>query len=748
MQYSFSNQNTLLLPFYRLERLVHCTATLRDLDPVLLLEPFLDIIYKGETTGIITHLGLKSLEKFIEYRIVDAFHPDIQQAVDKVTYALVRCKFEATDYVGDEVVLQTLLRCMTTLIESDLKKFVSDRAMMDMIRVAIGIVFQPRVGEHLRKSGEDCVLVMIGKVMERFVDISHLWNWNDSTTTHAASFLKSRQFGLQTVVDVLQTITSLLDPHDHKHTDTLHRFLAMKMMIKIVEMGSKCLGVWVRYGRTMGGVSRCRTVGEKDSGGGDVGGVGGVVAHDVDVNEMAKEGVHAEESDIVHGQSHVVHVNPGPTEENPSSPKNSETSKIVEMIDKKETFIETDNSLPIDFHITFPSSLYRLFTNDILKHLLQLLFLQPQYVNNPPSAAGLNVIQMVLKCLVAVVGVCDEVSDGSENQVDVLYAHREYLIRTVCERMGGGLSLWDLERWGEDAVFSTENNNPTTSTSRRPSDSTSKKRLEIVDPTVRYLFIQSLQHLLTPDTILRMWMSSDCEEWSRSFLVRDTVHAICQMGVGDTKGVLGTGVLLAGLDCVLAILKKWVDRLPNENAIKTPTFLSNLEKVESEWQAKKELKSIVMKGSTLFSENVRTGIEFFQQHGLLPITTTDDDVAQFFYESTLDKTQVGNYLAKPKHLPLLKKFSTFFEFKGKRIDEALRIYLDKFRLPGESQQIERILDTFADQYFASHVVDPQHDIASAEATGILAFSIIMLNTDQHNPQVRVITNNPEKNVID
>ncbi|KAJ2595260.1 GDP/GTP exchange factor for ARF, partial [Coemansia sp. RSA 1804] len=56
----------------------------------------------------------------------------------------------------------------------------------------------------------------------------------------------------------------------------------------------------------------------------------------------------------------------------------------------------------------------------------------------------------------------------------------------------------------------------------------------------------------------------------------------------------------------------------------------------------------------------------------------------------------------------------------------------KFRLPGESQQIERIVEAFSATYFASG----QPDIATKDAAFILAYAVIMLNTDQHSPQVK------------
>lgn len=47
-----------------------------------------------------------------------------------------------------------------------------------------------------------------------------------------------------------------------------------------------------------------------------------------------------------------------------------------------------------------------------------------------------------------------------------------------------------------------------------------------------------------------------------------------------------------------------------------------------------------------------------------------------------------------------------FTFEGLRIDEALRLYLEAFRLPGEAPVIQRLLETFTDNWHvrpASHI---------------------------------------------
>lgn len=79
-------------------------------------------------------------------------------------------------------------------------------------------------------------------------------------------------------------------------------------------------------------------------------------------------------------------------------------------------------------------------------------------------------------------------------------------------------------------------------------------------------------------------------------------------------------------------------------------------------------------------------------------------------------------------------FKQGFIFKDFSIDVALRVYLGRFVLPGEAQKIDRILQAFAKAYFAANLRgDPI--CTSEDAIYTLAFSLVLLNTDAHNPHL-------------
>jgi golgi-specific brefeldin A-resistance guanine nucleotide exchange factor 1 len=117
-------------------------------------------------------------------------------------------------------------------------------------------------------------------------------------------------------------------------------------------------------------------------------------------------------------------------------------------------------------------------------------------------------------------------------------------------------------------------------------------------------------------------------------------------------------------------------------------------------------------------------------------------VAKFLKNTPgLGKTQVGEYLSKgppdiyPFHAEVLKAYVATFDFSGKysSFDKALRTFLGHFRLPGEAQCIDRLMEAFAGKLFEH--LGPGRPFKSADAAFILAFSTIMLNTDLHNPQI-------------
>ena len=153
-------------------------------------------------------------------------------------------------------------------------------------------------------------------------------------------------------------------------------------------------------------------------------------------------------------------------------------------------------------------------------------------------------------------------------------------------------------------------------------------------------------------------------------------------------------------------------------------------------QLKKAQKRKVLIAGTHFNEDEKKGLEYLKISSLIPDPPDAKAFAYFFrFTPGLDKTAIGDYLGDPEnfHLQVLNEFTCTFDFTGVVLDTALRTYLETFRLPGESQKIHRILEAFSERFFNQQ---SSEIFETKDAVFILCYSLIMLNTDQHNPQVK------------
>uniref|UniRef100_A0A2K5Y2S1 ARF guanine nucleotide exchange factor 2 n=1 Tax=Mandrillus leucophaeus TaxID=9568 RepID=A0A2K5Y2S1_MANLE len=149
----------------------------------------------------------------------------------------------------------------------------------------------------------------------------------------------------------------------------------------------------------------------------------------------------------------------------------------------------------------------------------------------------------------------------------------------------------------------------------------------------------------------------------------------------------------------------------------------------------KQQKEIIEHGIELFNKKPKRGIQFLQEQGMLG--TSIEDIAQFLHqEERLDSTQVGDFLGDSTRFnkEVMYAYVDQLDFCEKEFVSALRTFLEGFRLPGEAQKIDRLMEKFAARYIECN--QGQTLFASADTAYVLAYSIIMLTTDLHSPQVK------------
>ncbi|CAI5524848.1 unnamed protein product [Closterium sp. Naga37s-1] len=141
--------------------------------------------------------------------------------------------------------------------------------------------------------------------------------------------------------------------------------------------------------------------------------------------------------------------------------------------------------------------------------------------------------------------------------------------------------------------------------------------------------------------------------------------------------------------------------------------------------------------SGLLSRAAFPGLQFLQASALLPSLPDARAVACFLrFTPGLNKTLVGDLLGGHEefHVRVLGEFAKLFDFEGMALDAALRTFLEGFRLPGEAQKISRVLEAFAERYY--ELAPAAYGFANHDVAYVLSYSVIMLNTDLYNGQVR------------
>ncbi|GAA5989897.1 hypothetical protein JCM11641_001964 [Rhodosporidiobolus odoratus] len=154
----------------------------------------------------------------------------------------------------------------------------------------------------------------------------------------------------------------------------------------------------------------------------------------------------------------------------------------------------------------------------------------------------------------------------------------------------------------------------------------------------------------------------------------------------------------------------------------------------SRFENAKLRKTTLLEGIKKFNFKPKRGVAFLVETGFIR-SNEPKDIARFLLHADgLDKAQIGEYLGEgePENIATMHAFVDYMEFSNMAFVDALRMFLQSFRLPGEAQKIDRYMLKFAERFTAGN----PGIFANADTAYILAFSVILLNTDAHNPQVK------------
>ncbi|KAH3767991.1 pleckstrin homology, Sec7 and coiled-coil domains 1 [Pelomyxa schiedti] len=159
----------------------------------------------------------------------------------------------------------------------------------------------------------------------------------------------------------------------------------------------------------------------------------------------------------------------------------------------------------------------------------------------------------------------------------------------------------------------------------------------------------------------------------------------------------------------------------------TPSTSARTPRTNEEHEHPEEQKEQVLKG---FGDNPIKALKQLVDLGV--IANAPGAVAREFHcGRDFTGAMVGSFLGSEGSEQVLLQFLQLLDFSKLNFEMALRRFLWSANLPGESQQIDRMMRAFSSRYFD---LATEHGVfKNKSAIYQLSFSCLMLNTSRHNP---------------
>ncbi|KAH3762395.1 Pattern-formation protein/guanine nucleotide exchange factor [Pelomyxa schiedti] len=241
------------------------------------------------------------------------------------------------------------------------------------------------------------------------------------------------------------------------------------------------------------------------------------------------------------------------------------------------------------------------------------------------------------------------------------------------------------------------------------------------------LVLETLLGLLKiPDFVLELYANFDCDIYTTN-LFKNTADFLYKAVV--PRGLSGLGPLqLLALESLLAILAGFTrPQTPTELNVDTQRL-----------RHVKQKKTLLATGVELFNRSPKEGLDFLKVQKYLPDPPDARSTALFLRNAPgLHKQVVGDYLAGklPFNTAVLKEYLQSFGLVQKPFLAAFREFIESFKLPIDSNLINRIVEAFGTEYCLG-VATEKNPFENADACYVLAYSCVILNVDQHRAEVK------------
>ncbi|VBB28683.1 unnamed protein product [Acanthocheilonema viteae] len=244
----------------------------------------------------------------------------------------------------------------------------------------------------------------------------------------------------------------------------------------------------------------------------------------------------------------------------------------------------------------------------------------------------------------------------------------------------------------------------------------------------KWIVINTLEKICEdPQSMVDIYVNYDCDLTATNIFERiiDGLFKVAQGGstsdYGSSAAVLQKqrerSMRILGLECLVECLQcmvDWFDDISSSRPVVDDTESMDASSAEAamlqtsavhQFEQLKQKKETMEHGIHLFARRTSQGLKFLQERQL--IGTKPEDIAAFFHnEDRLDKTVVGDYLGDDTknyenssfNKRVMYAYVDQMDFSSRDFVTALRLFLDGFRLPGEAQKIDRLMEKFASRY--------------------------------------------------
>lgn len=664
--------NPMIAGFGKLRHDIAGIKDIRYFDATALLAPFLHVIQAKGTAAPITILALGALRKFLAYGFICPDSPQFPLAMQELSAAVTHCQFDISDSGQAEVVLLMILNLMEDMMSGPGGDILSDESVCDMMGRGLAICSQPRFSPVLRRTAEAAMVRMCQIIFE---DVKHI-------EVEAGPEPQSLDKTVQESDGNLKMDSA---PHEAPTIDAASQDAELKVSQETHSRSSTEAHASMDVEAK---VERHSTDSSED-------------AESLDLKPYSLPSVRELFRVLVNFLD-------------PADRQHTDTMRVMALriihvaLEVSGPFIARHPALATIAEDKLCCYLFQLVRSDNMAVLQESLIVAGTLL---ATCRGVLKLQQELFLSYLVACLHPTVDIPREPGIDQsLYSGIPRTPKLV----------------KPPSTQSTSNSGRSTPVSVKDRQ---KLGLEggARKPDARQAMVESIGVLSRmPTFMVELFVSYDCDQ-DRADLCEDMIGLLSRNALPDSATWSTTSVPPLCLDALLKYIQYVAERLEEEPV--TDGYLDPVELRE-----RRQRKKVVVRGMGKFNEKPREGLAYLSAQGIIEDTKDPIEVAKFLKgTSRVSKAVLGDFLSKRGNEDMLKAFMDLFDFSDKRVDQALREVLETFRLPGEAPLIATIVEAFSAKYCSGEHPD---DVANNDSVFILTYAIILLNTDQHNPNMK------------